>query len=53
MNAAEDITVASEDRLRADLYNYLGLMLAGPGQLQSLQPARPRVGVQAGLQLTE
>lgn len=30
MNAAEDITVASEDRLRADLYNYLGLMLAGP-----------------------
>ncbi|NNE87039.1 MAG: molecular chaperone TorD family protein [Silicimonas sp.] len=30
MNAAEDITVAPEDRLRADLYNYLGLMLAGP-----------------------
>lgn len=30
MNAAEDISVASEDRLRADLYNYLGLMLAGP-----------------------
>lgn len=30
MNAAEDITVASEDRLRADLYNFLGLMLSGP-----------------------
>ncbi len=28
--AAEDIKVASEDRLRADLYNFLGLMLAGP-----------------------
>lgn len=30
MNAAEDITVTSEDRLRADLYNFLGLMLSGP-----------------------
>lgn len=30
MNTAEDISVSSEDRLRADLYNYLGLMLAGP-----------------------
>lgn len=30
MNAAEDIKVASEDRLRADLYNFLGLMLSGP-----------------------
>ncbi|WP_299725957.1 molecular chaperone TorD family protein [uncultured Tateyamaria sp.] len=30
MNAAEDIAVASEDRLRADLYNFLGLMLSGP-----------------------
>lgn len=30
MNAAADITVQSEDRLRADLYNFLGLMLAGP-----------------------
>ncbi|MGH1576272.1 TorD/DmsD family molecular chaperone [Planktotalea sp.] len=30
MNAAEDITIASEDRLRADLYNFLGLMLSGP-----------------------
>lgn len=30
MSAAEDIKIASEDRLRADLYNYLGLMLSGP-----------------------
>ena len=30
MNAAPDIAIASEDRLRADLYNFLGLMLAGP-----------------------
>lgn len=30
MNAAEDIKVAAEDRLRADLYNFLGLILAGP-----------------------
>ena len=30
MSAAEDIKVASEDRLRADLYNFLGLMLSGP-----------------------
>ncbi|WP_370402163.1 TorD/DmsD family molecular chaperone [Sulfitobacter sp. JB4-11] len=25
-----DIAIASEDRLRADLYNFLGLMLSGP-----------------------
>lgn len=30
MNAAEDISVSQEDRLRADLYNYLGLMLSAP-----------------------
>ncbi len=30
MSAAEDIKVASEDRLRADLYNFLGLTLSGP-----------------------
>lgn len=30
MSAAQDITVAPEDRLRADLYNFLGLMLSGP-----------------------
>ena len=27
---AEDIQIAEEDRLRADLYNFLGLLLAGP-----------------------
>lgn len=30
MTAAVDINIASEDRLRADLYNFLGLMLSGP-----------------------
>ncbi len=30
MTAAEDVAIAREDRLRADLYNYLGLMLARP-----------------------
>jgi len=30
VNVAQDISVASEDRLRADLYNFLGLMLSGP-----------------------
>ena len=30
MTAAEDMTVSSEDRLRADLYNFLGLILSGP-----------------------
>ena len=30
MSAAVDTKVASEDRLRADLYNFLGLMLSGP-----------------------
>ncbi len=30
MNVATDIAIAPEDRLRADLYNFLGLMLAGP-----------------------
>ncbi|WP_300519834.1 molecular chaperone TorD family protein [Aliiroseovarius sp.] len=30
MSAAEDITIVEEDRLRADLYNFLGLLLAGP-----------------------
>lgn len=28
--AAERIEIAEEDRLRADLYNYLGVLLAGP-----------------------
>lgn len=30
MIAAEDMSVSSEDRLRADLYNFLGLILSGP-----------------------
>lgn len=30
MSAATDIAVPEEDRLRADLYNFLGLLLSGP-----------------------
>lgn len=30
MTAAQDVQIAEEDRLRADLYNYLGVILAGP-----------------------
>ena len=30
MNIAADITVLPEDRMRADLYNFLGLLLSGP-----------------------
>lgn len=30
MSAALDMNVAEEDRLRADLYNFLGLLLSGP-----------------------
>lgn len=30
MNAATEIQVATEDRLRADLYNFLGLVLSAP-----------------------
>lgn len=30
MNTAAEISVPSEDRLRADLYNFLGLLLSGP-----------------------
>ena len=30
MNAAEEMSIATEDRLRADLYNFMGLMLSGP-----------------------
>jgi len=30
MTAAEDIQIADMDRARADLYNFLGALLAGP-----------------------
>ena len=30
MNAAADINIPAEDRLRADLYNFLGLILSAP-----------------------
>jgi len=34
---AETPTVSAEDRLRADLYNYLGLLLAGPPDREILE----------------
>lgn len=43
MTAAETYTIAEEDRLRADLYNFLGVILSGPpddmllGQTAALQ----------------
>jgi len=30
MNTAEDVQIAEVDRLRADLYNFLGVILSGP-----------------------
>ena len=30
MSAATEVQIAEEDRLRADLYNFLGLLLSGP-----------------------
>ena len=30
VNPAQDITIGSEDRLRADLYNFIGLILSSP-----------------------
>ncbi|MDG1294778.1 MAG: molecular chaperone TorD family protein, partial [Planktomarina sp.] len=30
MNPARDITIEPEDRLRADLYNFIGLILSAP-----------------------
>lgn len=43
MTAAEKYTVAEEDRLRADLYNFLGVILSGP-------PDDMLLGQTAGLQ---
>ncbi|MCH2168910.1 MAG: molecular chaperone TorD family protein [Oceanicola sp.] len=42
MTAAATINIPEEDRLRADLYNYLGLVLAGP-------PDEMLIGQTAGL----
>ncbi len=42
MTAAATIEIPEEDRLRADLYNYLGLILAGP-------PDEMLIGQTAGL----
>lgn len=36
MSAVEDLRIAEEDRLRADLYNFLGLLLATPPSTETL-----------------
>ena len=43
MTAAEKYTIAEEDRLRADLYNFMGVILSGP-------PDDMLLGQTAGLQ---
>lgn len=49
MNTAETIDVPDEDRLRADLYNYLGLMLAGPPDQALLDQSAALVGDESTL----
>ncbi len=49
MNAAAEITVSPEDRLRADLYNFLGLMLAGPPDQMLLDQCAGLSGDEGGL----
>lgn len=46
MNAVVDIEISEEDRLRADMYNFLGLLLAKP-------PSKETLAVTAGLQADE
>jgi len=50
MNAvAQTPTVSSEDRLRADLYNYLGLLLAGPPDQEILEQSAGLSGDETAL----
>ncbi|MCR9152209.1 MAG: molecular chaperone TorD family protein [Rhodobacteraceae bacterium] len=44
MTAAQAHEIAEEDRLRADLYNYLGLILAGPPDRMLLDQTAGLVG---------
>ncbi len=45
MNAiATDIEIAGEDRLRADMYNFLGLLLAGPPSKDTLDKTKALSG---------
>lgn len=39
MSAAEDMRVPEEDRLRADIYNFLGVLLASPANAEVLTMA--------------
>ncbi len=47
--AAETIQVAAEDRLRADLYNYLGVMLARPADQMLLDQTAALSGDESDL----
>jgi len=49
MTAAEDIRIADEDRLRADLYNFLGLILAGPPDEMLLAQTKSLTGDESDL----
>ena len=50
MTAAVDTTqIAAEDRLRADLYNFLGLILAGPPDQLLLDQTAGLSGDDSGL----
>ncbi len=50
MSVAEDMTaIAQEDRLRADLYNFLGLLLAGPPDEMVLEQTAGLTGDETAL----
>ncbi|WP_380058033.1 molecular chaperone [Falsihalocynthiibacter sp. SS001] len=49
MNAEQDIMIPEEDRLRADLYNYLGLLLARPADQITLEQTAALSGDASGL----
>jgi TorA maturation chaperone TorD len=47
--AAATVDIAEEDRLRADLYNFVGLMLAGPPDEMLLEQCASLTGDTSGL----
>lgn len=49
MNAAEDYQIRDEDRLRADMYNFLGLVLSGPPDEMLLDQTRNLTGDDSAL----
>lgn len=44
MNVAQKIDVSSEDRMRADLFNFLGLLLSAPPDQMLLDPCARLIG---------